>query len=120
MIKRVWGSCNSVDIIFTRTDTGRWKTIYPVNKSGMYILELYAEDIAGNTGYLATVIFTIDLKNMCITIKFLEDGKARFRHYCTSGRLSDVVKPELKFNRTVIGFRNFCADVVRCNICGSW
>lgn len=120
MITKVWGSCNSMSIVFNRTDTGRWKAVCPVNYGGVHVLELYAEDIVGNVGYLATIVFTIDLKNICTTIKFLEDGKARFRRYYRTARLVEVAKPNKALTTTVVGFKDFQAKVVKCSVCKGW
>jgi len=67
MIKRVWGRCNSADIVLSR-DGGQWTVTVPGGK-GEYIVELYAEDDAGNSGYIATMLLTYDVTKLCATFK---------------------------------------------------
>ena len=66
MIVRVYGSCNGQDVEFRRVksglgndvpDRGVWTAIVPKAVSGQYVIELFAVDDAGNTGYCATVKF---------------------------------------------------------------
>lgn len=120
MITKVYGSCNSISVTFTLNDRGRWETVYPIEQSGRYILELYAEDEAGNTGYLATMMFTVDITNLCVTLKFLDNGKARFRNYQSKARLVEVVQPKRHTVSTLVGFRDYTMKIVRCSVCGGW
>lgn len=74
MVKALYGKCDGLDISFTRDETGRWTTTVPASPTGVYVLELWAEDYAGNVGYFATVEFTYDSSNLCVVIKVLDVG----------------------------------------------
>lgn len=72
-IRRVWGTADGIQLIFTyNSATGRWEAEVPAPADGRYVVALYAEDYAGNTAYVAKLLFTIDLRNMCITFSVLE------------------------------------------------
>lgn len=72
-IRRVWGTADDTQLVFTYSEiTGRWEATVPTPADGRYIVALYAEDMAGNTAYVAKILFTIDLRNMCVTFKVLE------------------------------------------------
>lgn len=72
-IRRVWGTADDIQLVFTYSEiTGRWEATVPTPADGRYIVALYAEDMAGNTAYVAKILFTVDLRNMCVTFKVLE------------------------------------------------
>lgn len=74
-IRRVWGTADSIQLTFSYNDTtGRWEAAVPAPDDGRYVVSLYAEDAAGNVAYIAKMLFTIDLRNMCVTFKVLEIG----------------------------------------------
>jgi hypothetical protein len=74
MVKRLWGKCQGADIIFRLADAeaGLWTTTVPASDTGVYIIELWAEDEAGNVGYYATVKITIDLDTMQSSVTILQ------------------------------------------------
>lgn len=59
MIKAVYGSCNGIDIIFEQTGTDQWSVLVPGNNT-KYIIDVYAEDDAGNISYVAKYIYYWD------------------------------------------------------------
>ena len=72
-IRRVWGTADGIQLVFTYSaSTGRWEAEVPAPADGRYVVALYAEDFAGNTAYIAKLLFTIDLRNMCVTFTVLE------------------------------------------------
>ncbi len=60
MVVKLWGQCNGTRISFDREPSGRWVTTVPPAPDSTYIMELWAEDAAGNVGYFATVLVTFD------------------------------------------------------------
>ena len=46
-------------MIILEREGGIWKGTVPFSEDGEYIVELYAEDWAGNIGYYCTVLFAI-------------------------------------------------------------
>lgn len=61
MVKRVWGEANGDQIIFERTEQEkfRWSAAVPWDEDGEYVAEMYAEDTAGNTAYICSMLFII-------------------------------------------------------------
>lgn len=93
MVTRVYGSSNGVEIVFTPLGDDRWNCAVPSVPSGEYIIELYAEDDAGNIGYTATILFVVDAKHLTFKIKFI--------------KFSENAK-----------MRCFSLDPTKCEICG--
>lgn len=72
MVKRVFGKADGVNILFTPSGDGKWKCSVPANESGQYIVELFAEDMAGNVSYMATALITIDIKKLSVKISWID------------------------------------------------
>lgn len=73
MIKRVYGTADNISLTFEMdAATGLWQAAVPSDADGEYVVALYAEDEAGNTAYMATVLYTVDLKNLYVSIHVLE------------------------------------------------
>lgn len=80
-VVNVWGECNGYNIIFSYNNgTGTWDVPVPFAESGEYILTVYAEDLAGNIGYYATLLLVIDKESLRVEIKILDmSAKAKKR-----------------------------------------
>lgn len=59
MVSRAWGTANGQEVIFTRVEGDRWEVTVPWTDDGEYIVEIYAEDEAGNRAYACTLLFVI-------------------------------------------------------------
>lgn len=59
MVKRVYGESNGQAILFSRAEGDKWETTVPFVDDGEYVTELYAEDEAGNTAYLCSMLWVI-------------------------------------------------------------
>lgn len=59
MVKRVFGRANGTEISFERKGGDRWEAIVPSNLEGEYIVELYAENDAGNITYFCKSLFVV-------------------------------------------------------------
>ena len=69
----IWGNCNGYNITFKHNQTtGRWDAIVPMSDYGDYVVELWAKDDAGNVGYYATVLITVDLSCLQVRVKVLD------------------------------------------------
>ena len=65
MVVKVIGKTDTFTVIFDRIDEKRWNALVPANVAGEYIMDLFAYDDAGNVGYMATAMFTVDTSNLC-------------------------------------------------------
>lgn len=59
MVKTVYGKYNGQTILFARKEDSKWEALVPFNSDGEYIVEVYAEDMAGNTSYYCSILFAI-------------------------------------------------------------
>lgn len=93
MVTRVYGHVEGVEVIFTPAGNDTWNCTVPKVPDGEYVVDLYAEDEAGNIAYTATILFTIDTKHLKFHVKFL--------HYDASAKT-----------------RDFMMSFIRCEVCG--
>lgn len=74
MVTSLWGKCNGYDIVFVPNERGRWETAVPVSVDKTYIIELWAEDQAGNVGYYATVEVFYDSSSLEMRFRLVDVG----------------------------------------------
>lgn len=119
MIARLWGSCNGTDIICSHESGDRWATIVPASEDGTYIVELWAEDEAGNRGYFATVKIAYDTSKLCFKVEILEVG--------TGFTMEDVCRAlagdrfETEYSMTGVDMSltgdSVQSQITRCEVC---
>lgn len=93
MIACLYGKCNGSDIVFNRIEGDRWSIAVPASPTRRYIIELWAEDLAGNVGYYATVEAFYDSSVLDMRFRVVDIGP-RFRDLdiCSVFRGIDVGK----------------------------
>lgn len=121
MVKALYGKCQGKDINFQLNEaTGRWETAVPASPDGTYIIELWAEDYAGNIGYFATIEVTFDSSQLCFSIKILSVG-AQFtmeqvkQALCLDGMRFCVPGHEIAW---AVAPDIVMSSVIRCEVCG--
>lgn len=69
-IVKVYGTLNGKPLVLypITADGSQWSAVVPKVASGNYVVELYAEDIAGNVAHYATAIYTVDEATLQATI----------------------------------------------------
>ena len=72
MIARIWGKCNGADIVFSHDIGERWKIAVPAALDKTYVVEVWAEDMAGNVGYLMTVVVYYDSITMDMRFRVID------------------------------------------------
>lgn len=120
MVVRVYGSANGVDITFTPIGDDRWECIVPRVPSGEYVVDLYAEDEAGNIGYAATMLFIVNAKHIITDVRWLNiAANSTLTLFSAFGR-SDAPKPVESTTVYTHQFhmQNFKMEVTRCEKCG--
>jgi len=65
MVKRVVGTVDGTEVILSRTSGNRWEVPVPLNEDGEYVVEIMAEDDAGNWTYLAKMLFAVNRALLC-------------------------------------------------------
>lgn len=120
MVVRVYGSANGVDITFTPIGDDRWECAVPRVPSGEYVVDLYAEDEAGNIGYAATMLFIVNAKHIITEVRWLNiAANSTLTLFSAFGR-SDAPKPveSTTVYTHQIHMQNFKMEVTRCEKCG--
>lgn len=59
MVQRVFGRANGIEITFEHQEGDWWCATVPSNLEGEYIVDVYAEDEAGNVAYKCKMLFAI-------------------------------------------------------------
>jgi hypothetical protein len=121
-VAKVYGKVDGHDVIFQRSeDAGRWTTTVPASQTGTYIMELWAEDEAGNVGYFATIKVTFDPSQLCVAISVLEVGANwTLEEVMRTLQCSDIqsgLGPE-SFSFVLAG-ENILSEITRCEVCGA-
>ena len=120
MVVRVYGSANGVDITFTPIGDDHWECTVPKVPSGEYVVDLYAEDEAGNIGYAATMLFIVNAKHIITDVRWLNiAANSTLTLFSAFGR-SDAPKPveSTTVYTHQIHMQNFKMEVTRCEKCG--
>lgn len=120
MVVRVYGSANGVDIVFTPIGNDRWECAVPKFPSGEYVVDLYAEDEAGNVGYAATVLFVVNAKHIVTKIEWLKiAANSNITLFQAFGK-TDARKAieTTKAYTHQVHMQNFKMEVTRCEKCG--
>ncbi|WP_411337233.1 PF13754 domain-containing protein [Ruminococcus gauvreauii] len=125
MVKQVYGESNGRPILFSRTEGDRWETTVPFVENGEYVVELYAEDIAGNTAYLCSMLWAIsghELVSYIVPRGF--DGSAEDLQHGAQvdlqEYLADVLETKFGLCDTKTGYESQIEErgyTVECEIC---
>lgn len=65
-VARVFGRVDGTEVVFDRAVGDRWNIPVPLDVDGEYVVEITAEDEAGNQSYMARMLYTVDTGNICI------------------------------------------------------
>lgn len=68
-VVKVFGSINNIELVFSLAEDGAWQSPVPSVADGKYIIDLYAEDDAGNISYYAKYLYTFDSANLVATFE---------------------------------------------------
>lgn len=68
MIIRVYGRANGTEITFTHAGGDIWTAQVPSNLAGEFVVDLWAENDAGQTAYVCKVLFAIHGHELQVSI----------------------------------------------------
>jgi fructoselysine-6-P-deglycase FrlB-like protein len=85
MVTRVYGNAGLYFVEFTKTPEGLWTAAVPFVESCEYVIDLYAEDEAGNISYYATYLLTFDASKLRIYADSNKNGTALTAFKCKKG-----------------------------------
>lgn len=120
MVKRVYGTADNISLTFEReAATGLWQAAVPSDADGEYVVALYAEDEAGNTAYMATILYTADIRNLCVSIRVLEYAADVDTAIVDAVLYGDTsVSGGIRECLLSASLSNVELAVVRCELCG--
>ena len=68
MVVKVSGKINGKEVIFERAEGDRWNVTVPYDLDGMYVVELTAENDAGNIAYCTKMLLIVDPATLCVRL----------------------------------------------------
>lgn len=67
-VARVFGRVDGVDVVMERAQGDIWSVPVPLDQDGEYVVEIIAEDTAGNQAYVAKMLFCVDSTQLCVRV----------------------------------------------------
>lgn len=67
-VARVFGRVDGVDVVMEQTQGDTWSVPVPLDQDGEYVVEIIAEDEAGNQTYMAKMLFCVDSSRLCVHV----------------------------------------------------
>lgn len=68
MVVKVSGKIDGKEVIFERAEGDRWNVTVPYDLDGMYVVELTAENDAGNVAYCTKMLLIVDPATLCVKL----------------------------------------------------
>ena len=68
MVVKVSGKIDGKEVIFERAEGDRWNVTVPYDLDGMYVVELTAENDAGNIAYCTKMLLIVDPATLCVRL----------------------------------------------------
>ncbi len=123
MVAKVYGRVDSgerIDFAFNGK-TGLWEAAAPEMLKGTYLVEVYAEDYAGNIAYVTSILCTIDMTQVCVLADISECRTDVEKDNISSILSAECMTAVKEDDYMVDVLSSTCdIDVVRCEICGRW
>ena len=111
-IARVYGTVCGIDIVLEHTKGDIWQVPVPLLPDGKYIVEVYAEDDAGNISYVAKYLYTFDSANFTASfVPYVWQSRVVFDDFSAAANLSDyTVQVDSEFE-TLLLLSDFVSTV---------
>jgi len=100
-VARVFGRIGGAEVILEHTEGSRWSVPVPLDQDGEYVVEIIAEDEAGNQAYLARMLFVVDSAKLCahvVQISYYAEviGSVYKAAVLPATHCTDLIEPALK------------------------
>ena len=69
MVKRVFGRVDGCEVELNRSEGDWWNVPVPFDTDGEYVVEILAEDEAGNQAYIAKMLFVVNTALLCAHVE---------------------------------------------------
>lgn len=98
-VSKVIGTVDGVEVVLTHRDGDRWEVPVPADEDGEYVVEIMAEDEAGNRAYMAKMLFVVNRALLCAHIRpfpyYAALAEERFRPVLEPPKFrASIVEPE--------------------------
>lgn len=67
-VMRVYGRVDGTEVVLQHMAGDRWGVPVPLDQDGEYVVEVIAEDEAGNQSYLAKMLFIVNAALLCVHV----------------------------------------------------
>lgn len=67
-VTRVFGRVDGAEVVMEQTQGDIWSVPVPLDQDGEYVVEIIAEDAAGNQSYMAKMLFCVDSSGLCVQV----------------------------------------------------
>lgn len=64
-VVKVFGRVDGVEVVLQKAEGNRWSVPVPLDQDGEYVVEIIAEDEAGNQSYLAKMLYVVNTAMLC-------------------------------------------------------
>lgn len=113
-VARVYGTVDGVEVVLNQETGDRWSVPVPFDTDGEYVVEIIAEDDAGNQAYLAKMLFAVNTALLCVHMIPLPYYASLMDHGLYAKVLTDNLCMESlppEYGATVAG-QNYYADLI--------
>lgn len=69
MVKRVFGRVDGCEVELNRSEGDWWNVPVPFDTDGEYVVEILAEDEAGNQAYISKMLFVVNTALLCAHVE---------------------------------------------------
>lgn len=66
MVKRVFGKVDGIEVNYDHSKGDWWNVPVPLDIDGEYVIEVIAEDEAGNQSFITRLLYTVKGENICV------------------------------------------------------
>lgn len=67
-VARVFGCVDGSEVVMESAQGDIWSVPVPLDQDGEYVVEIIAEDDAGNQSYMAKMLFCVDSSGLCVQV----------------------------------------------------
>ena len=67
-VKRVFGTVDGAEVVLEYIRGDVWQVPVPLDQDGEYVVEIIAEDEAGNQAYVAKMLFVVNTALLCVHV----------------------------------------------------
>lgn len=82
MVKRVFGKVDGIEVNYDHSKGDWWNVPVPLDIDGEYVIEVIAEDEAGNQSFITRLLYTVKGENICVIVSKSHCCKWKSKDFC--------------------------------------